>query len=253
MKIADGIEMLPVTVTMQGRQNTINLTLLRDERGAILVDAGYPGMTDALRQAVEEAGVPFESLDTVIVTHHDIDHIGGLPDLLAALPDGVRVLASEVEKPHVQGEKRPIKVTPERIERALASLPPDTTEEQRKAFRNRLEHPPSAPVSATIAGGQEIDRAGGIVVVDTPGHTPGHISLYHRPSRTLIAGDAMRVVDGRLEGPGPEMTYDVPQAIASLRNIAPYDVRNVICYHGGFWSGDGNARIRELAAAAEEA
>jgi glyoxylase-like metal-dependent hydrolase (beta-lactamase superfamily II) len=53
-------------------------------------------------------------------------------------------------------------------------------------------------------------------VINTPGHTPGHISLYHKPSKTLIAGDAMRVMDGQLLGPAPEQTLDVDTAIKSF-------------------------------------
>ena len=36
-----------------------------------------------------------------------------------------------------------------------------------------------------------LDVAGGLRVVATPGHTPGHVSLLHEPTRTLITGDAV--------------------------------------------------------------
>jgi glyoxylase-like metal-dependent hydrolase (beta-lactamase superfamily II) len=36
-----------------------------------------------------------------------------------------------------------------------------------------------------------LDVAGGLRVVATPGHSPGHISLLHEPTRTLITGDAI--------------------------------------------------------------
>ncbi len=43
-----------------------------------------------------------------------------------------------------------------------------------------------------LADGQRLDLAGGVRVIFTPGHTPGHIALYLERSRTLIAGDALR-------------------------------------------------------------
>lgn len=85
------------------------------------------------------------------------------------------------------------------------------------------------------------------MVIDTPGHTPGHISLYHMPSKTLIAGDAMTIVDGQLLGPNPLHTFDISVAKESLERLTTYDIDSVICYHGGLYSGDTNSRILELA------
>jgi glyoxylase-like metal-dependent hydrolase (beta-lactamase superfamily II) len=88
---------------------------------------------------------------------------------------------------------------------------------------------------------------GGITVINTPGHTPGHISLYHKPSKTLIAGDAMIVADGRLLGPNPQYTLDMKTAIESLKKLMQYDIETVICYHGGLYKDNANRRIAELA------
>jgi glyoxylase-like metal-dependent hydrolase (beta-lactamase superfamily II) len=46
-------------------------------------------------------------------------------------------------------------------------------------------------VGEELADGQVLDVAGGLRVVATPGHSPGHISLVHEASRTLITGDAI--------------------------------------------------------------
>ena len=35
------------------------------------------------------------------------------------------------------------------------------------------------------------DWCGGLEVIETPGHMPGHISLYLKDSKTLICGDAL--------------------------------------------------------------
>jgi glyoxylase-like metal-dependent hydrolase (beta-lactamase superfamily II) len=42
-----------------------------------------------------------------------------------------------------------------------------------------------------LADGQVLPVAGGLRVVHTPGHSPGHVSLLHEPTRTLITGDAI--------------------------------------------------------------
>ena len=33
-------------------------------------------------------------------------------------------------------------------------------------------------------------------VIESPGHTPGHVSFFYRPERILFAGDALAVIDG---------------------------------------------------------
>jgi glyoxylase-like metal-dependent hydrolase (beta-lactamase superfamily II) len=46
---------------------------------------------------------------------------------------------------------------------------------------------------------KENDKIDGLVVIHTPGHTPGSISLYDSLRRVLFVGDAIRFVDGKIE------------------------------------------------------
>jgi glyoxylase-like metal-dependent hydrolase (beta-lactamase superfamily II) len=250
MKIADGIEMLELTAQVAGRVETIHPVLIWDEEAAVLADAGFPGQWPLLREAIRKAGVPVRKLSAVIVTHQDIDHIGGLPALLAEAERKVEVLADEREKPYIQGERMLLRITPEAVDRAVRSLPPEVPEPMRRSFRAALENPPKAPVDATLADGQILPWCGGIVVIHTPGHTPGHLCLYHRRSKTLIAADAMTVEGGRLTGPDPATALDPAEARRSLRKLTPFDIEAVVCYHGGLYRGDASRRIAELASEA---
>jgi glyoxylase-like metal-dependent hydrolase (beta-lactamase superfamily II) len=248
VRVAEGVEMLEITSDIMGRQSTICPTLLWDEQDVVLVDAGFPGQLPLLREAMARAGVPFGRLTKVLITHHDFDHIGSLPDVVAETGGRVEVIAHAGEKPYVQGERIPAKLTPEAVARSLASLPPDLAAQRRQAIADRLANPPKARVDRTFGDGEELALCGGIVAIATPGHTPAHTSFYHKPSRTLIAGDALTAADGRLNGPSEGATLDVPLARRSLRNFAPYDVAAVIAYHGGLVRGGGiRERIAELA------
>ena len=93
MKIASGVEMLEISTNVLGTPTTIHPTLLWDEETVILVDTGFPGQAQLIRQAVEQAGVSFERISQVILTHQDIDHIGSLASIQKELPGKITVLA----------------------------------------------------------------------------------------------------------------------------------------------------------------
>lgn len=246
MQIANGVNMLTISAAMMGKVETIYPTLLWDNDTAVLVDTGYPGQLPLLKEEIEKAGVPFDRLNRLLITHQDLDHIGSLPAILAQLPHKAEVLANALEKPYIQGEKQLLKITPETIEQAMDALPPEVPAEWRTAFRKVLEHPPAAAVDTYLEDGMELPYCGGIIVIETPGHTPGHISLYHTASKTLIAADALMVENGVLLGPEPQYCVDPQLALQSLRKLALYEIEAVICYHGGLYKGNVNKWILEL-------
>lgn len=247
MKIANGIDMLEITAQVMGGSDTLYPVLLHDEDTAVLIDTGYPGLLEHFKAAFETAGVPWSKLKTIILTHQDLDHIGSLPAILESRAGGALVLAHALEKPHIEGDKMLLKHTPEAIAAAEAMLPPHVPEEWRQAFLSVLKHPPKGKVDSTLSHGQRLPLAGGLTVIHTPGHSPGHLCLYHHPSRTLIAGDALTVREGELHGPDTSATPDMPAALASLAKLADYPVDAVICYHGGLYRGsDASRRIAEL-------
>jgi glyoxylase-like metal-dependent hydrolase (beta-lactamase superfamily II) len=239
---------------VMGRSTTIYPTLLWDEgaEGAVtLVDTGYPGQLPLIRAALEQAGFSLERLTGIIVTHQDIDHIGNLPAILGEASHTIAVAASEADRPYIQGDKMLIKITPEVIARAVASLPASMPEEDKQRIQWGLAHPPKAPVDTILADGETLPWGGGVTVIHTPGHTPGHLCLYHPRSRTLMAADALTVVDGRLSRPVPSVDADRALAGRSLRTLTAYDIETVVCYHGGLYRDDVNQSIAALAAEAD--
>lgn len=235
MKVAKNVEMIELNI--QGFR--LNPTLLWDDEMAILVDTGMPGQLKALQAAFDDAGVPFEHLKAVILTHQDIDHIGSLPEILEACDWKIEVYAHEQDKPYIEGTKHMIKADPNKLSKeAWDSLP----EPMKALYMN----PPKAKVDQTLEDGQVLPQCGGIEVIFTPGHTPGHISLYLQESKTLITGDAMVLADGLLRGPVERNTPDMETALKSLEKFLEYDIESVICYHGGFSNKKVNEQIAEI-------
>ncbi|MHB8157865.1 MAG: MBL fold metallo-hydrolase [Desulfocucumaceae bacterium] len=247
MKVASGVEALEISMNIMGTPGIIYPSLIWDNHTVILVDAGYPGQLPQIRVAIEKAGVSFAKLDKVIVTHHDLDHTGSLSSILKDLPQKVEVLAHEEEKPYIQAERRPTKMT--QVEDRLKSMPDGQGREMKVFYeylRDNYENL-RAPVHRTLADGEDLPYCGGITVIYTPGHTPGHICLYHKQSKTLIAGDAL-LLEGGLLVPSQQFTnLDTGSAIRSLKKLTRYDIEKVICYHGGLYEDHTSQRIAELA------
>lgn len=102
-------------------------------------------------------------------------------------------------------------------------------------------------VDKTLIDGEELPYCGGITVVYTPGHTPGHICLYFKQSKILIAGDILSVKEGLLVKADQDINFDNELNIKSIKKLMNYDIETVICYHGGIYKGDIKNRIAELA------
>lgn len=247
MRLADGVEMLELPIRSFTGQNIIHPTLTWDDDTVVLVDAGFPGQLQQIREAMARAGVSFDRLDKVIVTHQDIDHIGGLPDIILESSHKVEVLSHEEEKPYIEGRKPLIKMNQARLSKRLVSLP----EEQRQQAEALFANPPKASVDTAVADGEILPYCGGITVIFTPGHTPGHICLYLNKSKILVTGDALVAADGELRGPNPGATYDMDAALKSLKKLTRYDIETVICYPGGVYRDTPNKRLAELASAAD--
>ncbi|MDI4645971.1 MBL fold metallo-hydrolase [Cohnella hashimotonis] len=222
---------------------TIHPTILIDEDSWTLVDTGMPGSAPAILELAKQAGIGDRPLKAILLTHQDLDHIGGLPGLLEATGGGATVFAHSEDAGAINGTVPMIKMTPERLAGFLQQAP----EEVRAQFERTFLHPARPNVDRHFADGDSLPFGGGLTVVHTPGHTPGHVSLYHPATKTLIAGDATVAREGELAGPNPPVTPDMDTALASLGKLAPLDIRGVICYHGGWVQGDAGARFAELA------
>jgi len=252
MLLSPGIAVIELTAVIMGKPNTIYPVLLWDDHEAVLVDTGYPGQADLIGAELEKYALPSSGLSRIILSHQDIDHIGSLPVLVQRSEGKIAVMSSSFEKPYIEGNLRLLRITPEAIEQAVNSLPANVSDQWKQAFRHSLEHPPSSPVHETLEDGQELPICGGIVVIATPGHTPGHLSLYHRASTTLIAADALTVNDaGELCGPDPVTTLDPELARHSLTKLLDYEITTVVCYHGGLYQGNVRQNLLKLAQSEE--
>jgi glyoxylase-like metal-dependent hydrolase (beta-lactamase superfamily II) len=242
MRIGENAEALELTMSFLGNRGVIYPTLFWDDAdGATLVDAGMPGHLPDIEGKLHDLGLKLTDIRRILLTHQDIDHIGSAADIARA--SGAEVYAHEADVPYIQGEKPLLKLDMSRYESRLLALP----KKQQDRVRAFLSSPPRVRVDRVLNGGEELSYHGGIVVIPTPGHTPGHVCYYVKTQMLLMAGDALRVEGGSLIGPSPLGTPDMRRAVSSLKNLQPYRIDMVLCYHGGLAQREVGSRLRELA------
>ncbi|EOG8707564.1 TPA: MBL fold metallo-hydrolase [Bacillus paranthracis] len=217
MEIAKGVEMLQ----LEFQEFIIHPILLWDDEMAVLIDTGFPGQFEDIQVEMERVGVSVDKLKVVILTHQDIDHIGSLPNVLENGVSDIKVYAHELDKPYIEGDLPLLKEV-------------------------HVENPPKGKVSDTVIDGQELPYCGGILILHTPGHTPGHISLYLKRSKILVAGDSMYSVNGVLGGVHAPTTLNIMEARQSLKKYLNLDIESVVCYHGGLSKGNIKIQLQNL-------
>lgn len=248
MKLGACAEALELTMMFLEMKSVIHPVVLWEGRdGASLFDAGYPGQLPAIEGGLTALGVKLKDVRRIFLTHQDLDHVGSAEAVQAAT--GAEVYAHAADKPYIEGEKRLAKVDPARLEDRLRAMP----ERLRHQARLMMSSPPTVKVLRALQGGEVLPFHGGIEVIPTPGHTPGHVCYFVKSLGLLIAGDALRVENGELAGPSRRGTPDMAAALASLKNLLPYPISAVLCYHGGYFDRDPGQKIQELAEAASTA
>jgi glyoxylase-like metal-dependent hydrolase (beta-lactamase superfamily II) len=189
--------------------------------GWALIDSGLPFSAGLIRSWAERrfGGPP----SSIILTHGHFDHVSGAADLAQAW--GIPIYAHPLEFPYLTGKKE---------------YPPPNVDAAGGLMAWLSPMYPRGPVDlsrwlrplATGPGAEDVTPAPGWEILHTPGHTPGHISLFRSTDRALLVGDAFCTTKPEsffeaaiaqipeLHGPPAYFTADPQQASRSIRMLA---------------------------------
>ena len=236
------LTILPIQFTAGSLPNTIYPVIVSDETEMVLIDCGYPGFFPLLTSTAATAGLDCSKLTKIIITHHDYDHMGALAEFKQAYPH-VQVIASCEDEPYISGKLKSLRL--QQAEDLYPSLPEEQKEFAR-SFQQKLQEVKYAAVDWCVCDKTYLDCCGGIEIVATPGHMPGHISLYLHNDKTLISGDALTMENNNLAMANPQYTLDMATAKESIKKLLTYDIEQIICYHGGSFTGNCRAALQHL-------
>jgi glyoxylase-like metal-dependent hydrolase (beta-lactamase superfamily II) len=197
--------------------DSVNVYLLKGEDGFTMLDCGYRRSAPTILRLMETAGCSKQDLRRVVISHSDLDHAGALVALRAAT--NAEILAHQREIDLIEG--RCSRQWGKGIRAALVSLAYTV------CVRAQRSQKAPALVDRSLVDGELLE--GGWTVVHTPGHTPGHISLYHLGEELLLAGDLLGRRQGRIHGPKRWLAADFAEAMASVQKVAQLRPR-AICF-----------------------
>jgi len=196
--------------------------LLAGPDGCVLVDTGGADGGLGAGQLIEEAGLRPEEVRLILLTHAHPGHSGNAEAVRRLT--GAQLAASEA------------------VARELAHPPAPA----RHGLRALLGAPaPREPVAVdrVLEAGETIGLAGGITVVGSWGHAPGHLSFHLHGPGALCLGDAAAVGRSGLEPPPVRPCADLVAAAQSLRRLAAVGARVLAPGHGRP-SVDGRLPVR---------
>jgi glyoxylase-like metal-dependent hydrolase (beta-lactamase superfamily II) len=208
-----------------------------EDNSFVLVDAGMPNSASMIIKEAEGRFGEGKQPKAIILTHAHFDHIGAIIELVEKWK--IPVYAHPLELPYVTGEKN--YPTPDgTVEGGLvAKLSPLFPTEA----IDLGSHVQALPADGSVPHMPEWEW------VHTPGHSPGHISLFRKQDLALIAGDAfvttkqeylLDVLEQKLEISGPPryLTTDWLSAKKSVELLQSLHPSVAVTGHGQPVSGE---------------
>ncbi|MFS0864791.1 MBL fold metallo-hydrolase [Fredinandcohnia sp. 179-A 10B2 NHS] len=226
-----GIQVLPdlYTHTIQ----VVNFMLVGEPNSDdfVVIDAAMPESADEIISVTEERFGANSRPKAIILTHGHFDHVGAIIELINHWK--VPVFAHELEMPFLTGQQSYPEPDPTVEGGLVAKMSPIFPNEP----INLGSHVEKLPADGTVPHLPEFKW------IHTPGHSPGHISLFRERDRALIVGDAFVTVkqeslykvftqEQEISGPPRYLTTDWKAAKKSVETLANLNPAVAVTGHG---------------------
>lgn len=230
------------------RDKIVNIYFIHDASTNhwVLLDAGLSTSAARIKRVAKQLFWPQATPAAIILTHGHFDHTGSVKQL--ADEWDVPVYAHYLEAPYLTGR---------------SAYPPPDPSAGGGLFTTLSFLFPKGPIDlegrllmlpeqGNIPGLKEWQY------FHTPGHAPGHISLFREQDGVLLAGDAFVTTqqesllsvlkqEKKLSGPPRYFTYDWGLAEKSVQTLASLQPSIVATGHGMPMEGEALKALQELA------
>jgi glyoxylase-like metal-dependent hydrolase (beta-lactamase superfamily II) len=186
-------------------ENNCNTYLIRGEV-TVLIDPGHLQHVTSLFRKIEEDGISAGEIDVVIVTHGHPDHVEGLQ---AFFEKPVKIAMNKKEERYLKGNGKFL-------------------------FEMMGQSPPRIRVDFYLKEGELHLGEKVLNIFETPGHSPGSISIYWPERKALFTGDL--VFHGGV-GRTDFVEGDPRLLIRSIERLSRLDTEVLLPGHGEIVSG----------------
>lgn len=163
-----------------------------------LVDTGLWWNEPSIREELATVGYTPADLDRVLITHYDLDHVGGLNRLVPDFDGPVYVGSPDLDL--LDGTDDPNLFHHKGLFHRVA---------------RRLFPLPDVDLRPVYDG----DSIGRFRSYATPGHNPGHVVYHHEDVSTAFLGDLVWEDDGELTTPIRFDSYDMDRLKSSVTGL----------------------------------
>lgn len=164
--------------------------------GYLLIDTGLPNNFEHLRTFLQGKKLSFADIEMIVITHADGDHFGCLSRIQKEYPSLISA-SSQLEADAISIGKSSRELKSKYLfKRILTNI------------ISPLFSTDPARIERILTIGEELPYLGGLEIIDSLGHTPGHISLWSKSTRTLFSGDSIRINHNKLSPSSGDNTWD---------------------------------------------
>ena len=229
VRLADNVWRIP-TAPFSG---TNSFAFLDADGQVALVDCGMSFAPPRIVAGLAAFGRHPKDVTRIVLTHAHADHAGGAAKIRARTGAPVAVHADDA------GYARRGEIPPTDTSRTTGRL----------LARFGVKRFSPLEVGQELRDGDELDVAGGLRVVHTPGHTPGHVSLLHPGSGVLVTGDCIFNVLG-IRWPPKSLCTNPRLTQATADRLADLEYRVAGFTHGPHIADRARERVRAFLASA---
>lgn len=204
----------------------VNVWFIVDDDGVTLVDTCYVNKEQQVLAPLSELGKTPADVKRILLTHCHPDHAGSLAAIKKIT--GAPAMMHAVDAGVVRGAVplgQPPKPSPGLMNAVL----------YRVFIAASPAVVPPAEIEREVADGEVLPISGGVRVMHTPGHSPGHVAyLLERDGGLLFAGD----VCSNMPSLGYSIVYDdFEQGKRTLARLSGVNAATVCYGHGGPTTG----------------
>lgn len=205
-----------------------NMYLIEEER-LLLVDTGSPNDFSALAAYVtEHLKRSLQNIDCIVPTHAHVDHLGNAERLRKMTKARVVLPRKRVNAFHGVINNLGF------LRRARATIIAGIRDNPALILHPGLNIR-SLRADIVVTDGMPLPGHPTFKLLCTPGHSPESICLYHAASHTLLSGDTLVVMNGKICP--PSVVGNRRAWMASIEKLKAFDIRRICPGHGDVVEG----------------